>query len=127
MTKPKSMNVEEKKILDQIDCQIARLLDCSFVAEPGDYLSLLHTMRDYVEAHMWFDPNKDLPIPGQRVIACWDERFVGEAYTDNASTWFRHYGVDGNMLGACTGWQYLPEPAYKETAGTTKLGENRCK
>ena len=68
---------------------------------------------------------KDRPDPGERVIICVDDAYVGEGYLKADGQWYRYDDlppVESWMSGKVTAWTHMPEPPKKreKEKGKTK-------
>lgn len=71
--------------------------------------------------HILSDNPKDLPEPGERVIICVGNRFVGEGYLKNDKQWYRYcdFGpVDSYMSETVTAWTHFPAAPGKKRKTT---------
>lgn len=71
--------------------------------------------------HILSENPKDLPEPGERVIICVGNRFVGEGYLKNDKQWYRYcdFGpVDSYMSESVTAWTHFPAAPGKKRKTT---------
>ena len=71
--------------------------------------------------HILAENPNDTPDPGERVIICVGEAFVGEGYLKNDKKWYRYcdFGpVDSYMSESVTAWTRFPSAPGKKRKTT---------
>ena len=77
-------------------------------------------MRSVITWHFIADDPKDLPDPGERVIICVGESFVGEGmlkFHMGELAWYRYCDFDpieNYMSGKVTAWAKMPSSPKKK-------------
>ena len=77
-------------------------------------------MNSTVRWHFIADGESDLPEPGERVIICVGESFVGEGmlkFHKGELKWYRYCDFDpieNYMSGTVTAWARTPKPPKKK-------------